>query len=188
MFLAAHVPGDSGTFASVLVSRSASAGFIQLVEVSPSGNLPAPTVTSTKADPSAPETAIPQAALGDVGEAMEAVGRYVLTDLRFETGSAALGDGKYDSLTDLAAYLKAHPDRRVALVGHTDAEGPLSANIAISKRRATSVLERLVTAHGVPSGQLEAEGVGYLSPLASNQTDEGRTLNRRVEAILVTTE
>jgi outer membrane protein OmpA-like peptidoglycan-associated protein len=191
-FLSAHMPGDSGMFTSVLVSRSASAGFIQIVEVSPTGELPDPAVTSTKADPdSAPDGAsisVPQAALGDVGEAMESVGRYVLTDLRFETGSSALNQGRYDSLTDLAAYLEANPNRRVALVGHTDAEGPLSANIAISKRRAASVLERLVTEHGIPAGRLEAEGVGYLSPLASNQTGEGRTLNRRVEAILVTTE
>ena len=40
----------------------------------------------------------------------------------------------------------------------------------------------------MPSSQLEAEGIGYLSPLASNQSDEGRTFNRRVEAILVTTD
>ncbi|MAM61961.1 OmpA family protein [Maritimibacter sp. UBA3975] len=191
-FLSAHVPGDSGMFTSVLVSRSASAGFIQIVEVSPTGDLPDPAVTSTKADPSDPDaganTSVPQAALGNVGEAMERVGRYVLTDLRFETGSSALGEGTYDSLTDLAAYLETHPNRRVALVGHTDAEGPLSANITISRRRAASVLERLVTEHGIPAGRLEAEGVGYLSPLASNQSDEGRTLNRRVEAILITTE
>lgn len=187
-FLAAHVPGDSDTFASVLVSRSASAGYIQLVEVGPSGVLPDQTITSSMTDPGMPETNVPAEALGNVGEAMETVGRYVLTDLRFETGSSALGDGQYESLTDLAAYLKSRPERRVALVGHTDAEGPLSANIAISKRRATSVLERLVTDYAVPSSQLEAEGVGYLSPLASNQSDEGRTVNRRVEAILVTTE
>ncbi|MEC7760435.1 MAG: OmpA family protein [Pseudomonadota bacterium] len=187
-FLSAHVPGDSGTFTSVLVSRSASAGYIQLIEVSPSGVLPEMPVTSSMNTPDAPDINVPAAALGDVGEAMEAVGRYVLTDLRFETGSSALGDGQYDSLADLAAYLKARPERRVALVGHTDAEGPLSANIAISKRRATSVLERLVTEYAVPSSQLEAEGVGYLSPLASNQSDDGRTMNRRVEAILVTTQ
>jgi OOP family OmpA-OmpF porin len=188
MFLSAHVPGDSGMFASVLVSRSASAGYIQVIEVGPRGELPDPTVTSSKAETPETQTAVPQEALGDLGQAMESVGPYVLTDLRFETGSSALGDGTYDSLTDLAAYLKSHPTRRVALVGHTDAEGPLSANIAISKRRATSVLERLVTAHGVPSSQLEAEGIGYLSPLASNQSDEGRTFNRRVEAIQVTTD
>lgn len=188
-FLSAHMPGDSGIYASVLTSRSSSAGFVQLIQVSPAGVLPAQTVTSSKA-PATGETGQPAvlATPGDVGTAMETVGRYVLSDLRFETGSSALGDGRYDSLADLAGYLAAHPDRRVALVGHTDAKGPLPANIAISKRRATSVMERLITDYDVPAGQLEADGVGYLSPLASNQTDEGRTLNRRVEAILVTTD
>ena len=111
-----------------------------------------------------------------------------MSDLRFETGSSALGDGEYESLAALADYLKSDGTKRVALVGHTDAEGSLAANIAVSKRRATSVLERLVTSYGVAAAQLEAEGMGYLAPIASNQTDQGRTVNRRVEAILVSTE
>jgi len=94
----------------------------------------------------------------------------------------------FTSLTELADYLKANPEKRVALVGHTDAEGSLAGNISLSKRRAASVMDRLINDLGVNPGQLEAEGIGYLAPIASNQTDDGRTRNRRVEAILVSTE
>ncbi|MBV7408393.1 OmpA family protein [Maritimibacter sp. DP1N21-5] len=192
-FVSAHMPGDSGEYASLLVSRSASAGFVQVIRVSRNDLRPGTTVAASMGQAAAPEEPQTQVAPGtappaDVGAAMEQVGRFVLSDLRFETGSSALGDGRYDSLASLAGYLKANATKRVALVGHTDAEGSLAANIAVSKRRATSVLERLVTDYGVPASQLEAEGMGYLAPLASNQTEEGRTLNRRVEAILVSTE
>jgi OOP family OmpA-OmpF porin len=75
----------------------------------------------------------------------------------------------------------------VALVGHTDAQGTLDNNIALSKKRATSVLNRLVEKHGVDANQLTAEGMGYLSPIASNLSAEGREANRRVEAVLLNT-
>ena len=88
----------------------------------------------------------------------------------------------------LAAFLLADPARQVALVGHTDAVGALDGNIALSKRRAASVLERLATAYDVPRTQMTAEGMGYLAPLTTNRTSEGRDQNRRVEAVLLNTE
>ena len=73
------------------------------------------------------------------------------------------------------------------MVGHTDAEGTLSGNLELSKKRAASVLERLVSAYRVPRAQLEAAGVGYLVPRASNLTEGGRDQNRRVEVVLTST-
>lgn len=183
-FLSAKGPAESDAFVSIFVSRSVSAGFVQIIQVGPSGSLQPTTVASTKAGP-APVSTRP--VVGEIGTAMEGVGRFILADLVFQTGSAALGDGTYRSLSDLAAYLLAHPEKRVALVGHTDAEGSLSANIAISERRAASVMDRLVRDYSVPKTQLEAKGIGYLAPIASNQTDDGRNVNRRVEAILIST-
>ncbi|MDP5359491.1 MAG: OmpA family protein, partial [Paracoccaceae bacterium] len=97
-------------------------------------------------------------------------------------------DADYGSLRDLADYLLLHPDRTVALVGHTDSAGSLATNIALSKRRAGSVLERLVTVYGVARRQLEAEGMGYLAPVSSNLTEAGREANRRVEVIITSTQ
>jgi len=94
---------------------------------------------------------------------------------------------EYETLTTLANYLKAQPNRKIALVGHTDAEGSLQGNIALSRQRARAAMQRLIEL-GVPRAQLEAEGVGYLAPMANNLTEEGRTQNRRVEAILTSTQ
>jgi OOP family OmpA-OmpF porin len=74
---------------------------------------------------------------------------------------------------------------RVALVGHTDATGSLDANIALSRKRAASVKDRLVRAYGIAVSRLDAEGMGYLAPIASNLTQAGRDANRRVEAVLL---
>ncbi len=76
----------------------------------------------------------------------------------------------------------------MALVGHTDFAGALDSNIALSKKRAASVADRLVQSYGVNRTQLDPEGVGYLAPRATNQTDAGRTQNRRVEVMITSTQ
>lgn len=186
-FLSATMPDQPNVAMSLLVSRSASAGFVQIIQVGPA-DAPAATVEPTASTKAEPGAAMPATLSGDIGTAMESVGRYILGDLVFATGSSDLGPGDFTSLTELAGYLKANPGKRVALVGHTDAEGSLGGNISLSKRRAASVMDRLVNDFGVSRGQLEAEGIGYLAPIASNQTDSGRTRNRRVEAVLISTE
>ncbi|MEJ2035679.1 MAG: OmpA family protein [Maritimibacter sp.] len=184
-FLSAEKPGEDQDALSLLVSRSPSAGFVQIIQVGARAALPIEPVTSTSAQPG---TVLPDVMSGEIGTAMEEVGRYVLSDLTFETGSSNLGPGDFDTLKELATYLSTHPEKRVALVGHTDAEGSLSGNVALSKRRAESVMARLMSDFAIPRSQLEADGVGYLSPLASNQTEDGRMKNRRVEVILISTE
>jgi outer membrane protein OmpA-like peptidoglycan-associated protein len=77
--------------------------------------------------------------------------------------------------------LKANPDiKRMRIEGHTDNRGNADMNLDLSKRRAASVRQWLVD-HGVESERLESEGYGLTRPIASNDTDEGRALNRRVE-------
>ncbi len=115
-------------------------------------------------------------------------GHVVIPDLVFATGSSDLADGPNAALEALAEFLKADPSRRVALVGHTDAVGALEDNVALSRARAASVMEKLVADHGVSEDQLESNGMGYLSPVAPNTTPEGRRANRRVEAVLLNTE
>ena len=87
----------------------------------------------------------------------------------------------------MAAWLKAHPDLRVTLVGHTDATGTLAGNVALSRQRAAAVRDWLIRHFGTDAAQLDAQGAGYLAPRASNQTAEGRQKNRRVEVMLTST-
>lgn len=181
---AAQRPEDDaerGEYVSLLVSRNIAASFLQVIHVAPQGAEGAAALeTGTRA--------VPGAADGEIAEALETRGRVVLNDLTFQTGSSSLGEGPFDSLQAIAAYLEAHPDRRIALVGHTDSVGGLEDNIALSRRRAASVADRLVSALGVERARISAEGMGYLSPVASNLSQEGREANRRVEAVLISTE
>ena len=184
-YLAAERQGAAGMeYLTLFVSRTAEAGFVEVTYISPA---------TEAAMPVAGVTAQPLRAIGDLpgpalAEQLETIGRSVLADLTFDTGSAQLAEGRFASLEALAGYLSVNPDLTVALVGHTDASGSLETNIALSKRRAASVLERLVSDYSVPRRQLEAEGMGYLAPIASNLTDEGREANRRVEVIITSTE
>lgn len=175
---------------SLLVSRSQNAGYIQLMRVGAASG-ETELVTSTK-NPALTTDAAEQtgAALADLPleQALEETSHYILADLLFETGSSDLGDGNFTSLAALADYLQANPARTVALVGHTDAEGSLAGNIALSKKRASSVVQRLVSEYGVNKSQISAEGNGFLSPLASNLTEGGRAQNRRVEVIITSTQ
>lgn len=181
-YLAAE-SADASRHVSVLVSRSAAAGFVQIVQVAPTGT-PAVAPAARAGTDSAP---VPQPlqASGPVAEQLVRLGHAVLAGLSFASGSSDLSEGAYDSLEQLAAFLRDNPGRRVALVGHTDAVGSLEGNIALSRRRAASVRERLTQVHGIPPAQIEAQGAGYLSPLASNDIAEGREANRRVEVVLL---
>ena len=187
--------GAEAEYVTVVVSRSGNTGYLQITHTTPPGGDSDTLSVATErygaaalptiAEPNSPP---PDLLPEDLVAALIAQGHVVLGDLDFATGSAALGDGSFASLDRLAQFLTADPSRRVALVGHTDAVGGLDPNVALSRRRAESVLDRLVQAHGVSPTQLEAGGMGYLSPIASNLTPEGREANRRVEAVLLNTE
>lgn len=125
---------------------------------------------------------------GDIAGQLESAGFVILEDLVFGTGSVELGGGDVASLDAIAAYLQANPGRRVLFVGHTDATGSLAANRKVSLRRAEAATAYLRNRHDTPAARIAAEGAGYLSPVASNLTPEGREANRRVEAVLIPTE
>jgi OOP family OmpA-OmpF porin len=175
--------GDDTDFVSLLVSRSSDSGYVQMTRVGAPVKTP---ILQAEAAPTVVKEVVAPA--GNLAERLNAAGSVVLDDLAFETGSVALGPGEFRSLAELAEYLKANPDRRIALVGHTDAEGSLDANISLSRKRAQSVRQHLINDYGVAPAQLSADGVGFLSPRASNLSPEGRTENRRVEAMITSTQ
>ena len=186
-YLAAEREGPKGMeYVSLIASRSTSAGFVQVTQIG--SRTPPPPKVVTGAPPEGLATpARPVVPVGDVIGRLESTGSVVLEDLIFPPGAATLAEGDYASLRDLAAYLRDNPERTIALVGHTDASGGLDANIALSKRRATSVREMLIGKYGAPAPRIAAEGVGFLAPRASNLTPEGRTENRRVEVMITST-
>lgn len=201
-YLAAERAGPTGKeYLSLVVSRSNLDGFVQVTRI---GGAALPQLTtSTKnfpAKPAADQTAFalptPIARSNDgttaltetdLGKRLELGPAQVLEDLVFASGSSALQEGSYASLASLATWLKADSTRHVVLVGHTDDSGGLTGNVRLSKLRAESVRQYLLRTLSVDPAQVTAEGVGYLSPRDSNQTDEGRQRNRRVEVMLTST-
>ncbi|MGR3617565.1 MAG: OmpA family protein [Paracoccaceae bacterium] len=171
--------------ATILISRAGPSLLLQTVQVAPSGAYEP--VTDVDTAPEVPpvivssdefETALIPMLLAE--------GRVVLEDLEFAPGNATLEQGSYSSLEILAAFLAENETYALALVGHTDSVGSLDENIGLSKRRAGAVRDILISEFGVDASRLHADGVGYLSPRTSNLTKEGRKINRRVEAVLLT--
>jgi OOP family OmpA-OmpF porin len=104
----------------------------------------------------------------------------ILQGVNFGTDSEKLTEDSRDTLDKVAESLKAYPDVRVEIGGHTDARNSNSYNLDLSQRRAESVKSYLVQ-QGVDPSQLEVKGYGESKPIASNKTVAGMAKNRRVE-------
>lgn len=114
---------------------------------------------------------------------LDQAGKIALYGIYFDTGRAEVRPESAAQIREIAAFLEANPQTSVYVVGHTDMQGALAANQELSQRRAQAVVTLLTRDYGVASERLSAAGVGPLSPVASNATEEGRALNRRVEIV-----
>ena len=118
-----------------------------------------------------------------IAAALAADGTAAIYGLEFETDSAVLRPEADAVLAEMAAYLSG-TDANFLLVGHTDDVGALDYNMDLSARRAAAVRTALAERHGIAGGRMEAHGVGFLAPAASNADEAGRARNRRVEMVL----
>jgi len=105
------------------------------------------------------------------------------SDILFGMGSASLSPAALGTVQEVADVLVDYPKTAVVVQGHTDSTGPASYNQDLSERRAESVEGGLV-AFGVSSQRLMATGYGETLPVASNASERGRQLNRRVAILL----
>lgn len=94
-----------------------------------------------------------------------------------------LGSGAQANLDKLVNILNKYPDTDIQIIGHTDSKGSDAYNQGLSERRANAVVSYLRT-HNIASGRLTARGMGEADPIAANDTDENRALNRRVEFVI----
>ncbi len=106
------------------------------------------------------------------------------SDVLFDFNSSALKPGAYSEIDRVAQVLNRYPETRITVEGHTDAVGSLQYNQQLSERRAQSVKDALVS-RGVNPARIDTVGYGETRPIASNDTEAGRQLNRRV-TILIT--
>jgi len=110
-------------------------------------------------------------------------GRVALYGILFDHDKTDIKPESKPALEEIAKLLKAAPDLKILVVGHTDNQGELKYNQELSKRRAESVVKALTTEYGIAAARLSAHGVGMLSPVASNDSEDGKARNRRVELV-----
>lgn len=102
------------------------------------------------------------------------------------TSTGDLSPAGREILDQIANFLKSYPDNRVVARGHTDSMGKQAANQALSERRAQKVREYLVAYQNIDAGRITAEGIGSAQPVATNASEAGRSLNRRVDLAILT--
>lgn len=106
-----------------------------------------------------------------------------MSDVLFDTGSAALKPGAREKLAKISGIVLAHPGLKLEVEGHTDSVGGDAYNQTLSEKRADSVRTYLIQ-QGVRSDTITARGFGKTMPVADNATAAGRQANRRVELVV----
>ncbi len=114
---------------------------------------------------------------------IKATGHTAVYGIYFDTGKSVIKPESEGALGEIAKLLKNDPGLKVHVVGHTDNVGGIEVNMKLSQDRANAVVQALVGKHGIAGTRLRANGVGPLAPVASNDTEEGKQKNRRVELV-----
>jgi outer membrane protein OmpA-like peptidoglycan-associated protein len=115
--------------------------------------------------------------------ALSTTGKAAVYGIYFDTDKAEVKPDSKPSLVEIAKLLKASPQLKLYVVGHTDNVGAFEHNVKLSSARAAAVVAALTSQYGVAGARLVPFGVGPTSPAASNATDAGRAKNRRVELV-----
>lgn len=111
-------------------------------------------------------------------------GKAIFYGIYFDVGKAIVKPESHEAIKSIADYLIANPKSSIFIVGHTDNTGDYLKNVKLSKDRAAAVKAYLIAKFKADGKLLFAEGVGPLSPVAANSSEEGKKLNRRVEVVV----
>lgn len=114
---------------------------------------------------------------------IESRGKASIQGIYFDHDSANIKDESTPNIEKIAELLNDNPDLKLYVVGHTDNTGELDYNMDLSQQRAKALVERLISEYNISSERLTPAGVGPLTPAATNETEEGRSENRRVELV-----
>jgi len=117
----------------------------------------------------------------DMAKAIAASGKVDVYGILFDTDKTAIKPESAPTLNEVATLLKQDPSLKLLVAGHTDNTGAADHNMKLSEGRATAVVAALVKQHGVAAARLQPKGYGDTQPVASNDSEDGRAKNRRVE-------
>jgi outer membrane protein OmpA-like peptidoglycan-associated protein len=106
-----------------------------------------------------------------------------MSDVLFDIDKSTLKPGAREKLAKVSGIVLAYPGLKLAVEGHTDSIGTDEYNLTLSEKRADAVRDYLVS-QGVSDSGITAQGFGKENPVATNDTSEGRALNRRVELVV----
>lgn len=121
----------------------------------------------------------------DLYGAIEREGRVAVRGILFDTDSDVIRPESRPVLDEIGAMLREHAELRLSIEGHTDAEGSEDYNRDLSQRRADAVRAWLLDEYALDEARLRSVGMGESNPVASNETEEGRQQNRRVELVQI---
>lgn len=111
----------------------------------------------------------------------------ITLNVQFDTNKAIVKDKYRDDIKRVADFMKEFPDTTAAIEGYTDNIASEAYNQKLSEKRANSVRQYIIDKFGIDGSRLTAAGYGESKPIASNDTEEGRQKNRRVEAVMEAT-
>jgi outer membrane protein OmpA-like peptidoglycan-associated protein len=110
-------------------------------------------------------------------------GHIVVSGILFDTGKAEVKPESATALQEIVKLLNQDAKLKMYVVGHTDNVGALAANLDLSRRRAAAVVQALISQYHVTVDRLQSFGAGPYAPVAPNDSEDGRSLNRRVELV-----
>ncbi len=175
------------TTADRLASSGSMAGFVEgifLAKPAPKPAptpAPAPTPTPVDSDGDGVTDNLDQCPNTPMGATVDARGCWTYEAVvLFDFDSAEIKSVAHPMLDEASDILKKNPDLNVEIDGHTDSTGPAAYNMTLSEKRANAVMEYFIS-KGVAAERLTIKGFGLTKPAASNDTEEGRAKNRRVE-------
>ncbi|TWB10485.1 uncharacterized protein DUF4892 [Nitrospirillum amazonense] len=120
---------------------------------------------------------------GTMKNSLASSGKVALYGIYFDTDKAEVKPESKAQLDEMAKLLTANPALKVYIVGHTDSQGQFAHNLDLSQRRADAVAQSLTGTYHIAQGRLTAKGVASLAPVTTNDSDDGRAQNRRVELV-----
>jgi OOP family OmpA-OmpF porin len=120
---------------------------------------------------------------GEMSRSLADSGKIALYGIYFDTDKDSVRPDSQTTLQEIAKLLTANRGLKVSVVGHTDNQGTPDYNLDLSRRRAAAVVRELTLKYGIAADRLSSFGCGFYAPVASNDTEDGKAKNRRVELV-----